>query len=299
MTGQLVHIINRNNEAIRNEFDYLFDDVYNRLTKSLYAPSGSVKAHLGEYVNFQTDYIQVNNKDSLARCMEGIDHNILGKRFKDDETNDGTKIYTSDTYDTYAHNASMIIYKNNKSVYQILSELENSLDSLTNGGTPSTSRAMRMSMQDLDAAVDIAYGDSWTSVEQVQVQSYTLLEDNYYTATALQKSRLKLPKFQLYDVKNNNRLAYYAQSPIVTITDKYKNTIEGFVGKTTELKFEDTDTNEFYYVLLSRQNNSYLKLSKDKLVRVTLVCVNRTEEFGAEWEVKSYSVRNANDIDII
>ena len=51
LIGQLPDVINSNNDSIRKEFNWMFDSSLNRLTKSVYPPTGSVKAHFGEFVN--------------------------------------------------------------------------------------------------------------------------------------------------------------------------------------------------------------------------------------------------------
>ena len=40
-------------------------------------------------------------------------------------------------------------------------------------------------------------------------------------------------------------------------------------------------------------------ISKSDLIRVKLICENYTEEYGAEWDVDSYSIKNPSDIEII
>ena len=57
----LPEVINHNNEAIESEFNWIYDSSTNRLTKSVYAPTGSVKAHFGEFVNLAAEYITVKN----------------------------------------------------------------------------------------------------------------------------------------------------------------------------------------------------------------------------------------------
>ena len=63
----LPEVINHNNEAIESEFNWIYDSSTNRLTKSVYAPTGSVKAHFGEFVNLAAEYITVKNIDSLKK----------------------------------------------------------------------------------------------------------------------------------------------------------------------------------------------------------------------------------------
>jgi len=65
----LPDIITHNNNAIKNEFEYIYDSSLNRLTKSVYAPTGSVKAHFGEFVNLAVEYISIKNIDALSETI--------------------------------------------------------------------------------------------------------------------------------------------------------------------------------------------------------------------------------------
>jgi hypothetical protein len=65
----LPDIINSNNESIRNEFDWYFDSSLNRLKRSVYAPTGSVKAHFGEFVNLSCEYLTIKNEESIKNSI--------------------------------------------------------------------------------------------------------------------------------------------------------------------------------------------------------------------------------------
>lgn len=79
LIGQLPDIINNNNQSIRNEFNWIFDSSLNRLTKSVYAPTGSVKAHFGEFTNLACEYFTVKNVDSLAASIQDSVESIINK----------------------------------------------------------------------------------------------------------------------------------------------------------------------------------------------------------------------------
>lgn len=81
--GMLPDIINHNNSAIKEEFSYIYDSDMNRLTKSLYAPTGSVKAHYGEFVNLTTEYLTVKNIDGFISNIEGMIDNYIDKNYDD------------------------------------------------------------------------------------------------------------------------------------------------------------------------------------------------------------------------
>ena len=79
LIGQLPDIINSNNESIRNEFNWIFDSSLNRLTKSVYAPTGSVKSHFGEFVNLACEYFTVKNTDSIKASIQDSVESIINE----------------------------------------------------------------------------------------------------------------------------------------------------------------------------------------------------------------------------
>lgn len=122
--GMLPNIINHNNQAIQKEFNWIFDTSLNRLTKSVYAPTGSVKSHFGEFVNLSVEYITIKNIDSVKATLDqavteilidkGESHNILKDRF--------TPADESLFIDTqYCHDAGVIAYDPNRSVKTVIS----------------------------------------------------------------------------------------------------------------------------------------------------------------------------------
>lgn len=125
--GRLSDIINHNNQAITDEFNWIFDSSSNRLTKSVYVPTGSVKAHFGEFVNLSCEYLTIKNPESLKPVISGtvkdiisdnIDsHNVLSGRFSSAEREQAYK--GSD----YLHDAYGIAYTQFESVGQKLEEI--------------------------------------------------------------------------------------------------------------------------------------------------------------------------------
>lgn len=79
LIGQLPDVINSNNESIRKEFNWIFDSSLNRLTKSIYAPTGSVKAHFGEFTNLACEYFTVKNVDSLKYSIQDSVESIINE----------------------------------------------------------------------------------------------------------------------------------------------------------------------------------------------------------------------------
>ena len=79
LIGQLPNVINSNNDSIRKEFNWIFDSSLNRLTKSVYAPTGSVKAHFGEFTNLACEYFTVKNVDSLKYSIQDSVESIINE----------------------------------------------------------------------------------------------------------------------------------------------------------------------------------------------------------------------------
>ena len=140
LIGQLPDIINSNNESIRNEFNWIFDSSLNRLTKSVYAPTGSVKAHFGEFTNLACEDFTIKNVDSLKPSIQSAvetiiadsfdsstkqltNHNILNHRFINSEFEESN----------YMHDADSIIYEINDGKYTTIKDV------LDNIGTIDTS----------------------------------------------------------------------------------------------------------------------------------------------------------------
>ena len=112
----------------------LFDSSLNRLTKSVYAPQGSVKAHFGEFVNLSVEYFTAKNIDSLKPQIKeyvddiaresGTDHNVMQNRFSSSTAEEEYK-------NIFAHDAAYIVYKDGISVEDKLNESEESTTKIT------------------------------------------------------------------------------------------------------------------------------------------------------------------------
>lgn len=122
--GQLPTIINHNNAAVKDEFEWIFDSSANRLIRSVYAPTGSVKAYFGEFTNLSVEYLTVKNiesiKNSIKDTIKNSSHNDFGGRF-----NDASLETTS-----YMHDAASIYVDTNKSVADALVGLDASMSEL-------------------------------------------------------------------------------------------------------------------------------------------------------------------------
>lgn len=131
LIGQLPDVINNNNDSIRKEFNWMFDSSLNRLTKSVYAPTGSVKAHFGEFVNLSCEYLTIKNEESIKNSIQSTvnlviadsfdpstkqltNHNILNHRFVDSQYEGATD---------YTHDAASIVYEKEDGKYVTIKDV--------------------------------------------------------------------------------------------------------------------------------------------------------------------------------
>ena len=136
--GMLPDIINHNNEAIKNEFNWIFDSSLNRLTKSVYVPTGSVKAHFGEFVNLSCEYVTIKNVDSLKNSIytaveeiisDSKNHKNLKNRFSSEEAEAAYG-------DFFAHDADYIAFGATtvgEEFVNVNSKIDNKQDKLVDG----------------------------------------------------------------------------------------------------------------------------------------------------------------------
>ena len=161
LIGQLPDVINNNNDSIRKEFNWMFDSSLNRLTKSVYAPTGSVKAHFGEFVNLSCEYLTIKNEESIKNSIQSTvelviadsfdpstkqltNHNILNHRFIDSQYEGTTD---------YMHDAASIVYEkeNDKyvSVKDVLEHNDATIDSLNNRITAITKDVINLNTNNI------------------------------------------------------------------------------------------------------------------------------------------------------
>jgi hypothetical protein len=121
---------------------------------------------------------------------------------------------------------------------------------------------------------------------------------NLLYATPLQLKRKKLPKPHYFDLSSGNLYTYYTVvNKEVTIDDSNTACIDtDNINLTVFVNFKDTDTNDYYRILLDRENKKYVKISKNPLNILQLKSVSYSEEYGTVWKLYNYSVVNPNDI---
>jgi hypothetical protein len=121
-------------------------------------------------------------------------------------------------------------------------------------------------------------------------------DNNLLFATNVQLKRLNLPTYQLNDIKSGNLYTYYDYAKVITITDENIVSLNGKKGQTIKLNFNDLKKKAYYRVILSRKDKKILRISKDELLRLNLICLSYDDTYGAIWDVDNYSVRHPDDL---
>jgi len=114
----------------------------------------------------------------------------------------------------------------------------------------------------------------------------------------LQLKRKKLPKLHFNDLTSGNLYSYYnVINGEVTIDDINTACIETEnIGLNVFINFNDTDTNDYYRILLDRKNKKYVKIKKNPLNILEIRSASYSEEYGTVWKLYNYSVVNPSDI---
>ena len=294
MVGQLPKIITQNNESIRNEFDHIYDSSLDTLILPKINASQTVQAWTGLFRNLQTENLDVSSLDSKERIVSGVSHDKLTNRYMA-VTEDGFGPIPADSIPSemaqYAHNAGSIcvtVNLNNggvKPLTEILNNLINDVSTLKqymdNGSSFNIS------------STDHIYGASNETLSEPD--SFTF-ENNILFSTKTQLKRMNLPAYQNSDISKGYLYTYYNYAPNITISDEHTASINGVPGSFVNIHFSDNKKKAYYRIILSRKENKFLRISKDELVRLQLVCVANSNEFGTEWDVNTYSVRNPEDL---
>ena len=107
---------------------------------------------------------------------------------------------------------------------------------------------------------------------------------------------MNLPEYQYNDLNSGFIYTYYDYAPVITINDEHTASLTGKVNQTVKIKFNNLSKKAYYRIILSRKEKKSLRISKDELVRLTLICTGNDEKYGSSWDVDVYSVRNADDL---
>ena len=295
MIGQLPKIINGNNKNISDYVNSFYDDTNQYITSSVKATGGQkfIESNKGIFTNIQTYTIDIGDQHSKDNIVNGVEHNKLSNIYLDDNNNPITT--PNSELNKFCHNANAIgieINGNVKSVYTVLDDLIKAVEELKGYHDPNdvqnSSNPTEGKLQD----------NSYSAARRTQLQepnSFTF-DQSILFANKTQIKRLNLPQYQYDDITSGFIYTYYDYARVLTVNDEHTASIKGIPGSVITIKFNDTKKKGFYRILLSRQEKKYLRISKDELIRLSLVCVDNNDQYGTSWDVNNYSVRNADDL---
>lgn len=295
MIGQLPKIINGNNKNISDYVNSFYDDTNQYITSSVKATGGQkfIESNKGIFTNIQTYTIDIGDQHSKDNIVNGVEHNKLSNIYLDDNNNPITT--PNSELNKFCHNANAIgieIDGNVKSVYTVLDYLIKAVEELKGYHDPNdvqnSSNPTEGNLQD----------NSYSAARRTQLQepnSFTF-DQSILFANKTQIKRLNLPQYQYDDITSGFIYTYYDYARVLTVNDEHTASIKGIPGSVITIKFNDTKKKGFYRILLSRQEKKYLRISKDELIRLSLVCVDNNDQYGTSWDVNNYSVRNADDL---
>ena len=295
MIGQLPKIINGNNKNISDYVNSFYDDTNQYITSSVKATGGQkfIESNKGIFTNIQTYTIDIGDQHSKDNIVNGVEHNKLSNIYLDDNNNPITT--PNSELNKFCHNANAIgieIDGNVKSVYTVLDYLIKAVEELKGyhdpGEDQTPSNPTEGNLQ------DISYGTARRT--QLQEPNSFTFDQSILFANKTQIKRLNLPQYQYDDITSGFIYTYYDYARVLTVNDEHTASIKGIPGSVITIKFNDTKKKGFYRILLSRQEKKYLRISKDELIRLSLVCVDNNDQYGTSWDVNNYSVRNADDL---
>lgn len=282
--------MNSNNKAITEEFEMIFDSSINRLVKSVYNPEGSVETHLGQFTNLVTDTVVINDVSQFENSiLSKIDHNILSTRLYNVIDNSIYNIELNTDNLLYSHNTGSIVHIGKNSVKSLSDIIDDIYEKLNNLGSYHGNSIM-----------PVTYGISTMSdnISNTETKSYTL-DNTVLFANKSQLMKMKLDQWQYLDIADGILCTYYDYNNVITINDEYVSSIKGLPGNEVIIKFDDKKKKGFYKIVLSRKDKRYLRIGKDELIRLKLICIENDPIYGTIWDVESYSVRNPEDISIV
>lgn len=300
MIGQLPNIMNTNNEAISS---FIANNIYNASLNVAIADVSAnnyVYAPNGTFRNLTIDTLTINDSstavNSFKTILKNVEHNTLKDRYLYNES--GTiKVLPDASISTgvnglsqYAHNSGAIgVVLGNGSVSplsDVLNDIISNVSTLQN----------KFSMGTDDRYISMYGAVNPDNEGLTEPDSYTF-DQSLLFATKVQLKRMNLPTYQYNDVTSGYIYTYYSiTNNLITITDDHTASIEGIPGSIVTVKFKDNQKKGFYRILLSRKDKKYLRVSKDELNRLSLICLSNDDVYGTIWDVNQYSVRDKEDL---
>ena len=296
MIGQLPKIINGNNKNISDYVNSFYDDTNQYITSSVKATGGQkfIESNKGIFTNIQTYTIDIGDQHSKDNIVNGVEHNKLSNIYLNDNKNQITT--PNSELNKFCHNANAIgieIDGNVKSVYTVLTDLIKDVKK-SKEYHPGPGEDQDSSNPPEGDPQNISY--SAARKTQLQEPNSFTFDQSILFANKTQIKRLNLPQYQYDDITSGFIYTYYDYARVLTVNDEHTASIKGIPGSVITIKFNDTKKKGFYRILLSRQEKKYLRISKDELIRLSLVCVDNNDQYGTSWDVNNYSVRNADDL---
>lgn len=295
-----------------------------------------VKSHLGEFTNLVTDNIVITSNNEEVTWLSHQKLNGRYGISNSSINNGSVTLVNSTSSETlnknYCHNAHAIGVRFENNVYPLSYILDSIIEKL--GTLPGLNNEGNLHVQSwqenwteyvLDEngkRIPIAWDDDgnpikWetrvvpknrrttrygavnpnlNTVENLKEPDSFTFDKNLLFATKVQLKRMNLPEYQYNDITGGQLYTYYDYAPIVTVNDENISSISGNPGQLIKIKFNDKSKKAFYRIILSRKDKTTLRVSKDELVRLTLICLENDEKYGTIWDVDSYSIRNAEDL---
>lgn len=293
----LPDIVTHNNNAIRDEFDNIYDPERDYVKRSVYTPSGSVTAYNGVFTNITAENIILAKNDALTDVVKDtiqyVPHSVMAKRFSTDRLDTAYNKGMSDTYSRITHDADSIVvpgfkyYKlieNNNgeilTVQDVLTDIYAKYQALSSkisgvAGSGTTQSAVAALSLDSGADEPAAYSASPAMARSKARTAAAPLDNaypfenpdpishpaNYVYATIPQLRRNGLPKLHISDLLSGNVYTYYnANSPLITVTNT--NTIDvecQSSGSIYTLCLKQSVENKTEFKILLERNGSLRK----------------------------------------
>lgn len=309
--SMLPEILNKNNQSLRDEFDYIFDSSNCCLTKSVRIPQGSVQAHFGEFQYLSADNVSIGNPDPIVSIIRSNIDRFSHNEFIDIFSSVEIKKNYNETIQkeiNICHDASVIglpVYNYKKflnlgddevlTVYNVidkcLSKIEtlekkvNNLQINSNNASPARYTAQAVSLLTTDT--------------EPIITETTVYPKSYLGATGVHLRRLNIPKTHILDLTSNRFMTYYPAADTIEVSNTNPVFVEtDKVGSVVNLEFVRTTASPFR-ILLARESGKAVKMTINELNRLQLRCIGYSEDYGPEWDIHSYSVPSKNDIEII
>lgn len=326
MVGQLPDIITKNNHSINDEFHKLYQPAgyLNSENPTVYTPDTLILPVVdttkdpgidGLVISkkVQTDVLNVKNiifppidpdseqyvetLNSKYNIVKDVSHNALKNRYL---WKQGANLNPEPLPDTsvvdemkfYCHNAGAIGVRMANTEVKSLAEIINEM--IDDIASMKTAYAGTNSVNGGEGYVNV-YGASKDGSSLSEPNSFTF-DNNVLFSTKTQLKRMNLTPYQYNDISDGFIYTYYNYAPVITISDEHTASLTGIPGHLAQIKFNDQKKKAYYRIILSRKEKKFLRVSKDELVRLTLKCISNTDEFGSEWDVDTYSVRNSEDL---